>query len=211
MNKILTLIFLFTAYIAGAQNSDGQAPAQSPDVLKFKELEYDFSKIPQGKPVYHFFEIENTGKETIKLDNVQASCGCTTPEWNHEPIAPGTTAKIKVGYNAAAEGNFEKYITPTIVSLINNTNKIELWQELNFKILEISRNNNNLIKLASIDILLGIWSVLKHAWLSFLNQTLLRIDELLQENQDQNVLFKTKLLVKLIEDITGDQFHRLIH
>ena len=29
------------------------------------------------------------------------------------PIAPGATAKIKVGYNAAAEGDFEKSITIT--------------------------------------------------------------------------------------------------
>jgi hypothetical protein len=114
MNKILSLIFLFTALYAGAQTTEGQPLTQAAnDVLKFKELEYDFSKISQGKPVFHFFEFENTGKDTIKLDNVQASCGCTTPEWSHEPVAPGATAKIKIGYNAAAEGNFEKYITIT--------------------------------------------------------------------------------------------------
>jgi hypothetical protein len=114
MIKILTILFLFTGFYAGAQDAQSQTSAQAAnDVLKFKELEYDFSKIPQGKPVFHFFDLENTGKETIKLDNVQASCGCTTPEWSHDPIAPGATAKIKVGYNAAAEGNFEKYITVT--------------------------------------------------------------------------------------------------
>jgi hypothetical protein len=131
MAKILTLIFIFTAFYAGAQNSESQTSAQpANDVLKFKELEYDFSKIPQGKPVFHFFEIENTGKETIKLDNVQASCGCTTPEWSHDPIAPGTTAKIKVGYNAAAEGNFEKYITVTYNGNQNKQIKIKgmVWK-----------------------------------------------------------------------------------
>jgi hypothetical protein len=49
----------------------------------------------------------------LKLDNVQASCGCTTPEWNKEPIVAGGTDRIKVGYNAAAEGYFEKPITIT--------------------------------------------------------------------------------------------------
>jgi hypothetical protein len=49
----------------------------------------------------------------LKLENVQASCGCTTPEWNKEPIAAGGTDKIKVGYNAAVEGAFEKFITIT--------------------------------------------------------------------------------------------------
>jgi hypothetical protein len=45
------------------------------------------------------------------IDNVQASCGCTTPEWSREPIAPGGTSIIKVGYNSAAPGYFEKTIT----------------------------------------------------------------------------------------------------
>ncbi|MCX6319407.1 MAG: DUF1573 domain-containing protein [Bacteroidetes bacterium] len=83
------------------------------DVLKLKETEHDFDKIPQGKPVYYNFEIVNTGKTPLTLDNVQASCGCTTPEWSRDPIAPGATAKIRVGYNAAAEGTFLKTITIT--------------------------------------------------------------------------------------------------
>src|SRR5689334_19624840 len=71
------------------------------DVVKVKETEHDFGQIPQGKPVYYYFEITNTGLTPLKLDNVQASCGCTTPEWNKDPIASGATDKIKVGFNAA--------------------------------------------------------------------------------------------------------------
>ncbi len=83
------------------------------DVLKLKETAHDFSQIPQGKPVYYSFEITNLGKTELKLDNVQASCGCTTPEWSRDPIAAGATAQIRVGYNAAAQGPFEKTITIT--------------------------------------------------------------------------------------------------
>ncbi len=109
MKKISTLIILLAAFFfAGAQGNSA-----ADDVLKLKETEHDFAKIPQGKPVYHNFEIVNTGSQPLKLDNVQASCGCTTPEWNHEAIAPGATAIIKVGYNAATEGYFDKPITIT--------------------------------------------------------------------------------------------------
>ena len=45
------------------------------------------------------------------ISNVQTSCGCTTPEWSKEPIAPGATSKVRVGYNAASEGHFDKTIT----------------------------------------------------------------------------------------------------
>ena len=83
------------------------------DDLRLKESEHDFGMIPQGKPVFYFFEIVNTGATPLKLDNVQASCGCTTPEWNREAIPAGSADKIKVGYNAANEGVFDKYITIT--------------------------------------------------------------------------------------------------
>lgn len=110
MRKFLILIFLVsTAFFAGAQASSQPAD----EVLQLKEVSHDFGKIPQGKPVYHIFEIVNTGKTPLKLDDVHATCGCTTPEWSRDPIAPGATAQIKVGYNAAAEGPFEKPITIT--------------------------------------------------------------------------------------------------
>ncbi|MBC7867134.1 MAG: DUF1573 domain-containing protein [Gloeobacteraceae cyanobacterium ES-bin-316] len=91
-------------------------PAAKPaeEALLLKETEHDFGKIPQGKPVTYVFEVSNTGKTALKIDNVQASCGCTTPEWDREKaIEPGTSAKITVGYNAAAEGPFTKPVTIT--------------------------------------------------------------------------------------------------
>lgn len=81
-----------------------------PETIQLKESSFDFGRIPQGKPVTHVFKVTNTGSAPLVLEDVQASCGCTTPEWSKEPIAPGATAEIKVGYNAAAEGSFEKSI-----------------------------------------------------------------------------------------------------
>lgn len=92
------------------QKNDQQLTA---DPLSVKEEVYDFGTIPQGRPVYHSFIIANNGAAPVRLENVQATCGCTTPEWNKEPIAASGTDKIKVGYNAAAEGPFEKFITIT--------------------------------------------------------------------------------------------------
>ena len=93
------------------------------DVLQFRKTTYDFGKVPQGKPVYHYFEIVNTGSKPVKLDNVHASCGCTTPEWSREAIAPGATARIKVGFNAAAEGAFDK---PVIITYGTHTKTLKI-------------------------------------------------------------------------------------
>lgn len=107
MKKLLGFVaFLMVTVVGQAQSA---AAPQEP--LQFKEVEYDFGQVPQGKPIYHFFEIKNTGSKPVTLNDVHASCGCTTPEWSKDPIAPGATAKIKVGFNAASEGGFEKFIS----------------------------------------------------------------------------------------------------
>lgn len=102
---LLALVLLLGGGMAQAQDAAGKGP------LRFKESEYNFGKIPQSKPVYHVFKFTNTTAKAVKIDNVQASCGCTTPEWSRNSVAPGASADIKVGYNAAAEGPFDKTIT----------------------------------------------------------------------------------------------------
>ena len=118
-NLAAFIFFIGIVWAARAQTDTLKA-----DALQVKETEHDFGKIPQGKPVFYYFEIANTGTTALKLDNVQASCGCTTPEWSHEPIPAGSSDKIKVGYNAAAEGVFEKYITITYNG--NQTKQIKI-------------------------------------------------------------------------------------
>ncbi|HQW84808.1 MAG TPA: DUF1573 domain-containing protein [Ferruginibacter sp.] len=86
--------------------------AQADALLSLKETEYNFGKIPQGKPVTHIFEVVNNSNLPLKINNIHASCGCTTPEWEKDKtVAPGEKTQIKVGYNAAAEGPFNKFIT----------------------------------------------------------------------------------------------------
>lgn len=114
MKKLFTLFSAIAiGVVLNAQTTVAQdvQPKVTQDALSVKETEFDFGTIPQGKPVYHFFEVTNTGKDPMVISNVQTSCGCTTPEWSKEPIMAGGTTKIRVGYNAAAEGHFEKYIT----------------------------------------------------------------------------------------------------
>jgi hypothetical protein len=101
-----------------------QAPAASTSkaALTFTADTYDFGSIPQGTPVSHVFSFKNTGTEPLILSAVNASCGCTTPEWPREPIKPGGTATIKATYNAAAMGVFTKTIT--VVSNANPNQKV---------------------------------------------------------------------------------------
>lgn len=87
--------------------------AQDNQAIEFNERVYDFGNIQEvdGR-VSHEFEFKNISKNAITLTNVQASCGCTTPNWPKEPIAPKKKGLIKVTYNPAGRpGNFNKSIT----------------------------------------------------------------------------------------------------
>ena len=88
-----------------------QTSAAAATALVAKESEHDFGKVVQGKPVYYSFTLVNKSSQPIKLEEVTATCGCTTPEWTKAPVAPGGSTQVKVGFNAAAEGPFEKWIT----------------------------------------------------------------------------------------------------
>lgn len=118
MKQIFTLFLMvglgITVHAQQGTTTAAPVKAPAPETLALKETEFNFGKIPQGKPVTHIFEISNIGRDSIRIVNVQASCGCTTPEWERDkPIAPGATAKITVGYNAASEGPFAKPVTIT--------------------------------------------------------------------------------------------------
>ena len=110
MSKKWVLVCLSMAGILSAFSQKSTIAAAG-EMLQLKEVSYDFGNIAQGRPVTHVFEVTNKGKQPLLLENVQASCGCTTPEWSHQPIPPGGSSPITVGFNAAAEGAFSKTIT----------------------------------------------------------------------------------------------------
>jgi hypothetical protein len=112
MKKLVVLAgFFLMAHICNAQAPAAPSGGAKTDQVLLKESSHNFGKIPQGRPATYNFEIVNTGSDALRLENVQASCGCTTPEWSRDPIAAGASATIKVGYNAFAEGAFTKTVT----------------------------------------------------------------------------------------------------
>ena len=71
MKKIFSVVLLTLVSVI--------AFAQKP-VIKFDQESFDFGDIQEkdGK-VSCVFKYQNTGKTHLVINNVQASCGCTTP------------------------------------------------------------------------------------------------------------------------------------
>lgn len=81
--------------------------------IKFSEKIHDFGTINEkGGPVSYEFEFTNTGTGNLLIVDANASCGCTSPAYPKQPIAPGKKGKITVTYNPLGRpGGFEKMIT----------------------------------------------------------------------------------------------------
>ncbi len=87
--------------------------AQEKPVIEFDKTVHDFGEILEADGnVSTEFVIKNTGKVPLVINRVTASCGCTTPEWTKEPIAPGKTGKVKATYSTKGRiGPFSKTIS----------------------------------------------------------------------------------------------------
>jgi Protein of unknown function (DUF1573) len=72
---------------------------------------YDFGKIPQGKPVTAEFQFRNPSMAPLIINSVRPSCGCTVADYPKEPILPQKSGTIKVTYNAANMGPFQKSVS----------------------------------------------------------------------------------------------------
>lgn len=91
-------------------------------VLEVAEEAYDFGTVKEGEKVEHEFTFTNTGSSPLILSNVQASCGCTTPEYSKNPIAPGEQGSVKVVFNSAGQlGKQHKVITIASNAATRNT------------------------------------------------------------------------------------------
>jgi hypothetical protein len=103
--KILLLFLMYSSL----------AVCQVSKPLQFQEEIFDFGMInEQSGPVLHEFSFINNSSRPIKIINVQASCGCTTPDWSKDPIESGKSGFIQASFNPAGRpGYFNKSLTVT--------------------------------------------------------------------------------------------------
>ncbi|MDR2292658.1 MAG: DUF1573 domain-containing protein [Prevotellaceae bacterium] len=106
--KSVLLVTVLSFAFATANAQTGQIVFESPL--------HDFgSNVPErGGSVTHRFLFTNKGDAPITIQSVKASCGCTTPAWTKEPVAPGEQGYVDATYNPRSRlGSFSKSLTVT--------------------------------------------------------------------------------------------------
>jgi len=97
MKKILVAVLLLAAGFGIKANAQAKVNGAQ---FKFSTGDtHDFGKVPMGDDVTYDFVFTNTGNQPLIIQDAHPSCSCTTPEWDKQPILPGKTGKIKVGYH----------------------------------------------------------------------------------------------------------------
>ena len=87
-------------------------PTKGPEIL-FDHTMHNFGKVSESiKFASHKYPFTNTGNETLFVQQVHTSCGCTTPDWTRDSIPPGGKGFIEARYETTNRiGEFKKSIT----------------------------------------------------------------------------------------------------
>ena len=101
VTAVLVLVALFTCEIGFAQE------------LSLDKEVHDYGTIKQGANGECVFVVKNTGSAPLIISNCKGSCGCTVPQCDKAPIAPGGTQEIKVKYDTKRVGPINKSVTIT--------------------------------------------------------------------------------------------------
>lgn len=103
-----------TTTVPAANAATETVPTGPLTAVEFAETKHDYGMIEAGEKVAYTFEFKNTGNEPLVLSNVKPSCGCTTPSWTKEPIAPGDMGSIDVEFDSKGKsGKQTKTVTVT--------------------------------------------------------------------------------------------------
>ena len=90
---LLTLSALLACVCVYAQDEPTSA-------MVFDSYEWDFGSINEADgPVSHTFRFINISNNSIQIDNVATSCGCTTVQYSTEPIHGGDEGEITVVFD----------------------------------------------------------------------------------------------------------------
>lgn len=108
MKKILipVLALFFCSALQAQTDTTKKDPAK---FITVTNGDYDMGNIPFGKPLEYNVYIKNISTDTLIIQDVRVSCGCTTPKFKTaDKIAPGKTTYIVLGFNGSVGGVFSR-------------------------------------------------------------------------------------------------------
>ena len=114
IKKILFILLIGFGFSCSNQQKEKQEERKkdgTPPKIEFDKLYYDFGTITQGEKVAYSFTFKNTGGTDLIIKDAIASCGCTVPDYNTKPVAPGEKSSVEIIFDSRGRlGNQYKSI-----------------------------------------------------------------------------------------------------
>lgn len=100
----ITILFIFLISFLAIP-----IPAQvNKSKITFVETKHDFGKVPQGEELVYQYKFTNVDEDTLRIDNVRASCGCTgVTLGNKKNFAKGEKGEIKVTFSTTGRNGIQ--------------------------------------------------------------------------------------------------------
>ncbi|MCS7297037.1 MAG: DUF1573 domain-containing protein [Bacteroidia bacterium] len=113
---LVSLAWVWAQKKASQPSSD--KASEPSKLIEFAKLEHDFGKIKEeDRSASTKFTFKNISKETVRIVDVKASCGCTSPSWSKDPIPAGKEGFVEALYSAwGRPGPFTKTLTVRVRS-----------------------------------------------------------------------------------------------
>lgn len=90
-----------------------------PKIQVVEGTNIDFGDITTGQKSEHVLTIKNIGKDTLIINDVKASCGCTATMISERILPPTKEGKLSIAFNTASYGG--KKVTKQVFITSNDT------------------------------------------------------------------------------------------
>jgi hypothetical protein len=120
--QLLSVAILFTACGNKKKNGNNQdlsvlakieADTANYTQIQWVDSVYNFGTIEEGAQIQVQFKFKNVGAKPLFLTSVKAGCGCTTPDYTKEAVAPGKEGWVNAIFNSQNQhlGEIQKFIS----------------------------------------------------------------------------------------------------
>ncbi len=93
-----------------------------PPKFEFESISHDFGNITRGETVAYSFHFKNVGAESLIINSVKASCGCTVVNYDKKPVASNEESFIEIVFDSQGfRGSQYKTVTVTANTQPNET------------------------------------------------------------------------------------------
>ena len=134
-------VLIFLLFSCGGQNGSmeqgspvtediTQGPQDKP-VMHFDTLIHDFGTIIEGERVVCFFDYVNGGGAELLITAVEATCGCTTPNWSREPLEPGGKETLEIIFDASGRSGEQRKLVTVKSNASNQVVRLTIRAKVN--------------------------------------------------------------------------------